>query len=144
MPLTVIKCGLCAEPAKEYLSEIKELYTSGEKNQLILLVPDHFSYLAEKRICDTVGGAGLSNVSVLTLHQLVRSLSEENRLLSAVGKQMLIKKALMSLDENNIFARSKNKSGFISEILDTVSTWKTYCVDENALQSDAKELPTEL
>ncbi len=144
MPLTVIKCGLCAEPAKEYLSEIKELYTDGEKNQLILLVPDHFSYLAEKRICDTVGGAGLSNVSVLTLHQLVRSLSEENRLLSAVGKQMLIKKALMSLDENNIFARSKNKSGFISEILDTVSTWKTYCVDENALQSDAKELPTEL
>ena len=143
MPLTVVKCGFCTDPSDEYLPEIKNLYENVSE-ELILLVPDHFSYLAEKRICDTVGGVGLSNITVLTLHQMVRSLSDNNRLLSDVGKQMLIKKSLMSLDENNIFSRSRNKPGFIGEILGTVSMWKSHKLDERELKKSAENISTEL
>jgi len=141
MSITVVKTGLTKTSSAEYLDEIKQLYLSGTDKRLILVVPDSFSYTAEKRICDTIGGCGINGVEVITFHQLSRAVAGNTDIISNVGKQILIKKAINScFDDDSVFVRSKNKPGFVAEMLDTVSTWKKYCVDESEIRLECDGL----
>ncbi|MBP3359385.1 MAG: PD-(D/E)XK nuclease family protein [Clostridia bacterium] len=137
MPLTIIRSGLTYSPADEYLKEIKELSGAVRNRELILMVPDRFSYIAERSICRAVGGAGLGGVTVMTFRQLIRSLVDPGEALSNVGKQMLIGKITAGLfSEDCVFYASKDRPGFIESVLEVISDWKRFCVEPDKLKSE--------
>lgn len=140
MPLTIIRSGLTYSPADEYLKEIKELSGAVRDRELILMVPDRFSYIAELSVCRTAGGAGLGTVSVMTFRQLIRSLVDSGEALSSVGKQMLIGKITTGLfSEDCVFYASKDRPGFIESVLEVISDWKRFCVEPDKLKSEIEK-----
>ncbi|MCR4719321.1 MAG: exodeoxyribonuclease V subunit gamma, partial [Firmicutes bacterium] len=92
----------------------------------VLIVPEQFSFSAEKTLLSSLGGLGINRVEVLTFSRLLkRYLPKTNRLLSS-GKMMLIQKAAKSASEDNVFYFSSNRSGFIDQLFDLFSELKRY------------------
>jgi len=113
-----------------------------EKNpghKAVLTVPDQYSFTAEKRIVEKLGGTGLNGVEVLTFSQFFRRyLNQGKNYLSPSGKQMLYYRAITK-NENaeSIFARSAQKSGFVDEIAQLASEMKRYMITPEILRDTA-------
>ena len=137
MPLKIVRTGLTSNAAQIYLQQIKDCEQECKDKKLILMVPDRFSYLAEKRMCETVDGLGFGSVSVLTLHQLIRKVCADNSALSSVGKQMLLRRIICDeLEEESVFFGTKDRNGFIKSVLDVVTDWKRFCIDSHELENE--------
>lgn len=95
-------------------------------SRAILIVPEQFSFSAEKTLLSSLGGLGANRIEVLTFSRLLkRYLPQENRLLSS-GKMMLIQRAAKSASSDNVFYLSSSRSGFIDELFDLFSELKRY------------------
>ncbi len=130
MPMKIICTGLVFDASFTYLEQIKETMKHQPDKNLILMVPDRFSYLAEKKICESIGGLGFGNLKVLTLSQLIRKLSTSCDALSSVGKQMLLRRIIDdSIDEKSVFYSTKDRMGFIQSVLDVINDFKRFLVD---------------
>ncbi|MBQ7976301.1 MAG: PD-(D/E)XK nuclease family protein, partial [Clostridia bacterium] len=143
MPLRIIKTGLTSRKCDRYVKEIKEYISPDGKRKLILMVPDRFSYNAEKLICDELGGTGFNGVSVQTLHQFIRkNASSADKVLLNEGKQMLLRRIINKcIDESSVFYGAKERNGFIESVLEVLEDWKRFCIDLNELESEINSLP---
>ena len=114
------------------LNEIKELTRKNNSKQIIYIVPEQYSFLAEKRLLDSLEGKGHRNVEVLSFKRLCFKLFNENggskRLpLNQAGKSILLYKIIKSLkDELLILGPSARNKGFINVISDTITELKRY------------------
>ena len=139
MPLRIVSAKLTASPDKIYLEEIKTCLAEEKNRELILMVPDRFSYNAEKLICDTFGGVGLGGVEVLTFQRLLRKTEGAECALSAVGKQMLLKSIInKTIDEKSVFYGAKDRQGFTSSVMDVIYDWKKFCISPENLKKAAE------
>ena len=140
MPLEILRCGLTSDATDIYLKKIRESVEKYPEKELVLMVPDRFSYLAEKRMCETIDGLGFGNVKVLTLHQLIRKVCANNSALSSVGKQMLLRRIIGDeLGEESVFYGTKDRNGFIKSVLDVMNDWKRFCIDSKELEEEVSQ-----
>ncbi len=131
--MQIVRCEIGSKNFKDILCHMSEL-ESDEKG--VIIVPDQFSYIAEKYVSQSFGGTGLNNRHVLTFKQMKRmflNLSDD-RYLSSVGKKMLLKKAVNAvIDENSVFYSSKNSIGFLESLSSILCEFKNYCITPQML-----------
>lgn len=107
------------------------------KSKVIMLVPEQFSYAAEKRLVLALGGAGINGCEVMTFSRLAhRALSEDNLpdYMKPAGKQVLLYQAVEeAAKENNVFSKSMDKPGFLDIMSDLISEMKRYGIPAQTL-----------
>ena len=139
MPLRLVRTKLTVTAEEIYLSEIKKCLAEEKNRELVLMVPDRFSYNAEKLICDTFGGVGLGGVEVLTFQRLLRKTEGADHALSPVGKQMLLKSIInKTIDESSVFFGAKERQGFTGSVMDVIYDWKRFCILPENLRKAAE------
>lgn len=135
--LKVIRCGLNSDEAREY---IKNMHDIPKDKKVVLIVPDQYSFMAEKKMSKEFGGTGLNNKFVYTFRQMKRTFLNlgDKRYLGASGKIMLLKSILNRvIDEDSIFYASKNGRGFSENLSNLISELKRYCISPEMLFCEA-------
>lgn len=117
---------------------IKENLKNNPDANAVLIVPEQFSYTAEKTLSEVFGGLGINRIEVLTFSRLIhRYVNSDNNLLPS-GKMMLLAKAANKTGEENVFFSTVKKHGFISSLSELFSEFKRYKITPDDL--DAIEL----
>ncbi len=139
MPLKIVRCGLEFDSYPEYREEMKKV-ADGEK--VILIVPDQYSYMAEKRMSEDFLGTGLNNKYVYTFRQMKRTFLNLNnrRYLGGSGKNMLLKSVVQNvIDEESVFFRSRNGAGFLENLGALISEFKRYLITPQDLYKESEK-----
>lgn len=107
----------------EYVfSSIKRLIDSGEKN-ILLITPEQFSFIAERRLLDDLGESDVSKVENASFSRLSSEISkkyggDELPLLSKGGKAVIMKKAIEMVEfELELFKNNTTSPAFINSAI---------------------------
>lgn len=140
MSLQII-CGRAGSGKSRCIMDMIKALPDDER--AVLLVPDQYSFEAEKNMVTMLGGAGLNGKEVLTLSRMMhRMLAEKREYIKPAGKYMLLYKAIEKVKkENNIFGKSLSKPGFIDVLANLISEMKRYGVDIADLTVKAESMP---
>lgn len=128
MSLNVIRLGLTDCASDEYIKKISNM---DSRKKVVLVVPDQYSFDAEKLFCKHFGGTGLNGRHVMTFHQMSRQLLniDKKRYLLPSGKKMLLKFSINSaVDEKSMFFTSSRSNGFLETLENLLSEFKRYSV----------------
>ena len=128
------------------LEEIKKRIDEGAKNKLILLVPEQFSFTAEKNLLRTVGELGILNAEVLSFKRMAHNVFSElggitHKRMNNSGKAMLLYKILQ--EEKNtmtLFNNAGKQQGFVDVVADTITEFKRYNITPEILENEAESL----
>ncbi len=118
----------------ECLKRIKSIADSGGKAYMI--VPEQFSYEAERRVSEAVGGTGINGIEALTFSRLLELLNLTPSALPRIdgaGKQMLIYKAAESIGDKGFFGKSLANNGFLDSISQMIGEFKRFNISPSAL-----------
>ena len=135
MPLNIVRCGLGADAKAEYFKAMQKIR---KDEKVILIVPDQYSYMAEKKMSDIFGGTGLNNRFVYTFRQMRRTFLNVNdrRYLSTAGKNMLLKAVVKNtVKEDSVFYSGRRGQGFLDSIKNLIDEFKRYCITPDILYS---------
>ena len=139
MLLSIISGSNGSGKSEHLYGLIKENLKNNPDAKAVLIVPEQFSYTAEKILSEKFGGLGLNRIEVLTFTRLIhRYISSENNL-SPSGKIMLVGKAVSKIDESNVFFAGAKKQGIISSLSELFSEFKRY----NITPEDLDEITPE-
>lgn len=143
MALEVIR-GAFGSGKTTYILDSIEKNLKNRRN--IIIVPEQFSYLFEKEVCRKFGGAGLNNVEVITLKRLVTRYlpKRQEKVLTPVGKMMIIYKTLSKLPEDSIFHDCLNKPGFMDKVSELLTEFMQYMVTPEILREKADKMENKL
>lgn len=107
----------------EYVfSSIKKLVDSGEEN-ILLITPEQFSFIAERQLLEDLGESGISNVENASFSRLSSEIAKkyggnELPLLSKGGKTVMMKKAVEMVQDNLVlFNNQVNSPAFINSAI---------------------------
>lgn len=120
--------------SRECLARLEEAVRQGQKAYMI--VPEQFSYEAERRLCMRLGGTGINGAEALTFGRLLRLLSPVQKpAADSAGKYMLIYKAAQKAEKSGdkTFAGSLSSNGFLSSVSDMISEFKRFNISEDSL-----------
>ncbi len=141
MLLDIITGGTGSGKSQYLYGLIRENLKNNPDSNAILIVPEQFSYTAEKTLTEKFGGLGLNRIEVLTFSRLIsRYINMENSLLPS-GKMMLITKAISGISEENTFFASGKKQGLASKLSELFSEFKRYNITPDDLDDIALENP---
>lgn len=145
LALEVIRGAFGSGKTTYILNSIEKRLASGERRNIII-VPEQFSYVAEKEICQKFGGAGLNNVEVITLKRLVSRYlpKRKGNVLTPAGKMMIIYKALANLPEDSIFYGSLKKPGFMERVSDLLTEFMQYMITPEILRDKSEKIENRL
>ena len=89
MELTVISGALGAGKSTQCFLQMQQCHAAYPESKMILVVPDQYSYLAERKMVEYFGGTGLNQIEVITFRRMVsRYLSiPSGQYLTPAGKQ---------------------------------------------------------
>jgi len=133
--LDIITGGTGSEKSQHLYELISENLKNNPGSNAVLIVPEQFSYTAEKTLTEKFGGLGLNRIEVLTFSRLIsRHINMENNLLPS-GKMMLITKAISKIGEDNIFFASGKKQGLTSALSELFSEFKRYNITPDDLDT---------
>ncbi len=132
--LNIITGGFGSGKSAHLCDLIRETLSANLQSKAILIVPEQFSYSAEKYLSEEMGGLGLNRVDVVTLSRLARKFVDTSSDLLPSGKMMLVCKAAASVSEENIFYPSINKPGFLSSLAELFSEFRRYCIAPEDLE----------
>ncbi|HHW23453.1 MAG TPA: helicase-exonuclease AddAB subunit AddB [Clostridiaceae bacterium] len=130
-----------------FLNEIKEQIENGTANKLVLLVPEQFSFQAEKSLISAVGTGGIINTEVLSFQRMAyRIFNKEGGItyphIHPAGKSMIIYRILDKLrDKFKVFSGSCEQDGFVNTISALITEFKRYNVTPEHLVQVSDELP---
>lgn len=131
------------------LNAIKKRIDEGADNPLILLVPEQFSFQAEKNLIKTIGEAGMLKAQVLSFRRMAYKVLNEvggltKKHMNASGKSMLIYKIM---EENSsklkVFRKSVKRQGFITTVSDIITEFKRYDITLENLNSTLDRIENE-
>lgn len=123
-----------AGSGKTYALYQQIMKLSGSGKQLILLVPEQATLVAQKELTAMHPEHCILYCDIMSFRRLGFRLTEElgDRLpdvLEDTGKGMLIKKLLLEhKDELKLYAGKERKKGFVGEVRSMVSEFSQYCV----------------
>ena len=128
MPLTIISGGVGSGKSGYLYKSISETLSKNPDCNAILIVPEQFSFTAEKSLSEEFGGLGINKIEVVTFSRLLkRFLPKKDRVLQS-GKAMLLQRAAKTVSKDNAFYLSSSRSGFIDALSDLFSELKRYGV----------------
>lgn len=128
------------------LEMIKKKIESGNKYPLIMLVPEQFSFQAEKNLIDVVGTSGVFQSEVLSFRRMAFKIFNEvggitRQHMNSSGKSMLLYKII---DENkanlSIFKKSADRAGFIDTVSQAITEFKRYNVTPQMLAGTNEDI----
>lgn len=120
------------------LSEIERI-VSGSDGRALLLVPEDFSFQAEKDLLDAVGDKGLLQARVLSFKRMAYSVFSEvggltRRHMNGAGKCMLVYRIMDKCKgELKVFKRAVKMRGFVDTMSDTITELKEYGISPEDL-----------
>lgn len=110
----------------------------------IMIVPDQYSYTAERKLAQRFGGSGLNGIEILTFGRLAYRIRQEINppdYLLPSGKQMLIYRAILSAeDKNHVFDACRNKIGFTDIMSGLICEMKRYEITPDMLRDKADKV----
>ena len=139
MPIEIVTGGIGSGKSSYLYDKMIKNLAENKGSNAILIVPEQFSYTAEKTLSERLGGLGINNVGVATFSKLLKRVVPQKKSLLESGKTMLVQKAAKSVSDSNVFRISASHSGFISSLSDLFSEFSRYCI----LPEDFASLPTE-
>lgn len=135
MLLNIITGGIGSGKSSYLYNLITENLKNNPDTNAVLIVPEQFSYTAEKTLSAKMGGLGLNRIEVLTFSRLVHRFVTQENTVTPSGKTMLIRKAVSKMSEENVFFQGAKKSGFISSMAELFSEFKRYGISPEDLDS---------
>ena len=125
------------------LEEIKRIKNENSEDEVILIVPDQYSYTAERLLTSVFGGTGLNGIEVMTFSRLANRYLQrvKSKSLSASGKTMIIQQAIKKTcdSEDNIYNGCISYPGFAKEIQNIISEFKRYMITPQDLKNAAQK-----
>jgi ATP-dependent helicase/nuclease subunit B len=131
------------------LNDIKKKINEGASNPLILLVPEQFSFQAEKNLIKTIGESGMLKAQVLSFMRMAYKVLNEvggltRKHINASGKSMLIYKIM---EENSsklkAFKKVAKRQGFVTTVSDIITEFKKYDITSEILNSTLDRIENE-
>lgn len=126
--------------------DIKHRIDDGEGNPLIILVPEDFSFQAEKDLLRAVGEAGIMKARVLSFKRMAYMVFGEvggltRQHMNNAGRCMLIYRIMEECQDNlKAFKKAVKMRGFINTISDMITELKTYGVTYEDLANTAQKI----
>ena len=99
---------------------------------LVLLVPEQFSFQAEKNLIKVVGSTGIKNVQVLSFNRLAYKVFGEVggiilKPMDASGKAMIINNIMQKKQEGfKVFSAASRQKGFVDNVASAITEFKKY------------------
>lgn len=118
----------------EYIEQrISECVSEGKR--AIVIVPERFSHIEERTLCEKFGGLGINGVEVSTFSKLTRRLRPRGEYLKPSGRQMLILKAARDNKSagDGVFESAAERSGFAERVGEAISEFKRCLVSPQML-----------
>jgi len=132
------KTRFCIDELKNRIDEKKE-------RDLILLVPEQYTFTTENKILKFIGERALLRTKVLSFKKMAHEVFEEcggrvKEIIKESGRNMLIHRVLNeSMDSLDYFKRISKEQGFNEIISEVISEFKKYNIDtENLNKIDEK------
>ncbi|MEY7999086.1 helicase-exonuclease AddAB subunit AddB [Clostridium sp. Mt-5] len=128
------------------LNNVKNEIKQGNDRSLIILVPEQFSFQAEKNLIKTIGERGMSRAQVLSFRRMAEKVLDEvgggtRKSINDAGKSVLLYKII---EENRnklkVFGRAAKKQGFINFISDSITELKKYNISPLLLKDSADRI----
>lgn len=132
-----------------FLNELKSLIEKGAANPLVFLVPEQFSFQAEKSLISAIGTGGIIKTEVLSFQRMAyRIFNQEGGItyphIHPAGKSMIIYRILDRLrDKFKVFSGACNQDGFVNTLSTMITEFKRYSVTPEYLRQISGELPEE-
>ena len=131
--------------SQQCLEEIKLNYLAGNK-KIILIVPEQFTFEAERALSAKLEQGGIIGAEVLSFRRLAHRVMNEvggvtAPLIHPAGKCMIIYRILDKLkDELSIFSKSADSKGFVNTISTLITEMKRYEVNLQRLEKTIEQL----
>ena len=128
------------------LSDIKEKVKKGGDIPLILIVPEQYSFQAEKKLVKELGSSGINNAQVLSIRRMAyRVLSEDGgiarRHVNSAGKAIIIYGIMEKLAKSlTVYRKAAAQQGFVNNISGIISELKRYNITDEMLGVAIEEL----
>ena len=134
----------CGKTQKIY-SEIEKLINSGKKD-ILLLVPEQYSFETEKSIVARMGAQKADNVNVFSFTFLAKHLLELYGHSNLPEIDDSVRAVLMSLaleqvgDKLDLYSKNKYSQGFITEMMGMIKELRQYSVSPDDLYNSCEEM----
>lgn len=128
------------------IDDIKDKWGKGSSVPLILIVPEQFSFQAEKNMVKALGGLGLGGPEVLSFKRLARKILDEvggsaKQHINQAGRAMIIQNVLDTCRANlKAFGRPAGQRGFADKLSSMLSEFKRYNINPQLLEEKTKEI----
>ncbi len=132
------------------IEDIKAKVWKKAENPLVYLIPEQFSFQAEKNVLNTIGEESNLNVKVLSFKRMAYRIMNEvggitHKHMDSAGKCMLISHVLDEvLEYLTVFKRAATQKGFINTISDSISEFKRYSITPELLESTAAHMENDV
>ncbi|QGU96297.1 helicase-exonuclease AddAB subunit AddB [Clostridium bovifaecis] len=127
--------------SKYCVESIKRNLEGGEKSPLVLIVPEQFSFQAEKSVVEEVKGTGIINVEVTSFKRMAYEVFNEvggatRQFIDSSGKLMLIFNIMSRLKEElRVFGTAADQQGFVNTVSDVITELKRYDISPQELRA---------
>jgi ATP-dependent helicase/nuclease subunit B len=128
------------------LDEIKNKLEKGSSNKLVMLVPEQFSFQAERNLLKAVGATGIVKAEVLSFRKLCQRVFDKvggvtHKRINDAGKSMIIYKIMEEINGDlKIFGRASKKQGFVEVVSEAIKEFKRYNITPEILLESSKGL----
>jgi ATP-dependent helicase/nuclease subunit B len=129
------------------LHEIKSRIEKGYEKQLVFLVPEQYSFQAERDLVSALETGGILKTEVLSFQRMAfRIFNEAGGItyphIHSAGKCMILYNILeKSREEFKVFSKSSDREGFVNTLSTLITEFKRYGVTTEHLQTAIGELP---
>ncbi|MDT8718868.1 helicase-exonuclease AddAB subunit AddB [Clostridium sp. 19966] len=128
------------------LEDIKGHIDKKDKEKLVMLVPEQYSFQAERNLLRTVGAAGIIEAEVLSFKRMCHRVFNEVggvtlKRIDEAGKNMLLYNIIDEIkDELKIFNKASRQQGFIDVVAETIKEFKRYKISPEMLGDTMSDL----
>jgi len=128
------------------LEEIKSRITSKATHPLVLLVPEQFTFQAERDLISVLGTGGILKTEVLSFSRIAyRTFNEAGGItyphIHSAGKCMILYRILDKMKGSfRVFSKTADRQGFVNTLSTLITEFKKYNVTPEDLEKVSKEL----
>ena len=125
--------------SKFCIDQIRKSVENNDKNDLILIVPEQYTFNIENKILKLVGESALLRTRVLSFKRMAHMVFDEcggraKQIIKKSGKEMLIHKVLNeNIDSLDYFKRISREQGFNEIISEIITEFKKYNINPESL-----------
>jgi len=122
------------------IDSIQKRLEKEEDKHLILIVPEQFSFQAEKSLVEQIKGTGIGNAEVTSFERIAYSVFDEvggitKNHMNSSGKLMLVSNIMNKLKEElKVFSAAAEQKGFVNKISDIITEFKRYDISPYILK----------